>query len=193
MDDAAHDSIAGGCRRVALPASKFELEGEPEGDADFERAALACPCGGEGFRVIGWPWAAVGPGGMLRRTLGRVLREARAAMTLDRPATSLFWLPLTAVCIACSREAILLDDAALPGRIAESARGLPRESHRCRVCRRGEFSLAIGVARGADPRDRAACEIRAHCRACHRATRLAFADARPSEQARTLDLLYGRR
>lgn len=188
-------SFAGGCRLRELPAAEFELEAEAVGEdgVGWERALLACPCGSESFRVIGWPWSAVGPGGALRRTLARVLRETRAALTLDSSDAPLFWLPLFGVCEACGREARLLDEASLPGRLAEPARSLPRESHRCRVCRRGTFRLAIAVGCGADPRDRAAGEIRAHCCACHRATRLAFADARPSEQSRRLDLLYGRR
>ena len=183
--------LAGGCRTLIGATSKFEFE--TNDDPDWERAALACPCGGESFRVVGWPWAAVGPGGAVRRTLGRVLREARAALAVDAALNSLFWLPLSVVCESCGREAKLLDGEALPGRLVASDRSLPRESHRCRVCRRSAFAVAIALAQGSDPRDRAAVEIRGHCVACHRATRIAFFDARPGEQERRLDLLYGRR
>jgi hypothetical protein len=181
--------LVGGCLALDPVAGPFEglrLEG-------FEQAQLACACGGDAFRVIGWPRAAAGRGNAFWRTFARVFREARAAMEPPERARPPFFLPLFAVCEACGREASLFDRDPVSGRLPPEERSLPRESHRCRVCRRGSFSLAVAIAAGRDARDGAAVDVRAHCRACHRTDRLAWSDTRPSEREQRLDLLYGRR
>lgn len=104
-----------------------------------------------------------------------------------------FWLPIVATCFDCGREARILDDEVVVGRLDAIGRREPREGLRCRVCRRGQMELAIGEAR--DPADgmRADFEVVARCRACLREHRVAWSDGRPSEQEVRLDLLYGRR
>lgn len=181
--------LVDGCLALDPVAGPFEALRRP----GWEQARLACPCGGDAFRVIGWPRAAVGRGGSFWRTFGRVFREVRAAMEPPERAESPFFLPLTAVCEGCGREARLFDRDPIPGRLPSEQRTLPREAHRCRVCRRDTFALAVAVCAGEDRRDGAAAEVRAHCRACHHTARLAWSDARPSEREQRLDLLYGRR
>ncbi|MBK7949950.1 MAG: hypothetical protein IPK00_14655 [Deltaproteobacteria bacterium] len=181
--------LVGGCLARDPAAGPFErlgLEG-------FEQARLVCACGSDAFRVIGWPRAAVGRGNAFWRTFARVFREARAAMEPPDRGQPPFFLPLFAVCEACGHEAPLFDCDPVPGRLPAEARSLPRESHRCRVCRRSAFALDVAIAAGRDARDGAAALVRAHCRACHRTDRLAWSDTRPSEREQRLDLLYGRR
>lgn len=178
------------------------LTGAPRADGrdeDWEHVRLACRCGGDGFRIVGWPRAASAVGGVFRRSFTRVFREVRAAMQPPESAESPFRLPLFVACDRCGDERALLDRESVPGRIANEHRHLPRESLRCRVCRRGRFAVDVslaGLATSAGGRgsaEGAAVEVRAHCRACHHTTRIAWADERPSEQALRLDLLYGRR
>ena len=88
---------------------------------------------------------------------------------------------------------MLLDGADVAGRIPEAMRGEPIESVRCRLCRRGSVELVLGVARDAMSRDRVAVELRARCGACRRQSKVAWSDARPTDQEVRLDLLYGRR
>lgn len=104
----------------------------------------------------------------------------------------MFALPLAVVCEACGRERILLDDARLPRRGPSERVRLPRESYRCRVCRRGAVAIRIAWCEGAPPRGGAAVEVHVQCAACQRTARIAAADSRASEQQQRLDRLYGR-
>jgi len=182
-------ALVGSCRTLALGAEPFA----PARTAGWEHARLACDCGGESFRLIGWPRAAVGGGGALFRAFARVLREARAAMEPPERAVSPWCLPLSAGCERCGRETLLFDDERIPGRLPPDLRRLPRESLRCRVCRRGVFGIAVAIAEGELPRDAAAVDVHARCEACHRTARVAWSEPGASEQARRLDRLYGRR
>jgi len=130
-------------------------------------------------------------------------------MEAGEPLESPFWLPVFARCDVCGREAVVLDAAGLAGRMPLDTRGEPRESARCRACRRGSFALVVGATghegEHEDPRDReqavepgvgpasVAVELVMQCAACRRQARIAWSDARPSEQDVRLDLLYGRR
>jgi len=184
--------LVGNFTMIEAAAAPFEFER----GAGWESALLECACGGDAFRLIGWPRAAVGSGGVLWRTFARVFREVRAAMEPPARGESPYLLPLFAACEACGREAGLFDRDAVAGRLAQELRHLPRESLRCRACRRGAFTIGVavgGAAEGALPRDGKAVEVRARCVACHRTARVAWSDARPSAQAQRLDLLYGRR
>ena len=107
-------------------------------------AGLGCACGAQVFRLNGWPRSVVGRGGYLWRSLVRVWREARLPMTGEEPGQSPFLLPIFLDCEHCDRSAPLFDEPGLPGRIESEARSQPRESYRCRACRRGWVTLAAG-------------------------------------------------
>lgn len=107
-------------------------------------AGLGCVCGGRVFRLHGWPRSVVGRGGYLWRSLVRVWREARLPMTGEEPGQSPFLLPIFLDCEHCDRSAPLFDEPGLPDRIESEARSQPRESYRCRACRRGRVTLAVG-------------------------------------------------
>lgn len=165
---------------------------------DFERGAgwdhvgLACECGRPAFRIVGWPRGGMGPGGILRQTFFRAFREARAALRSGSADEPMFELPLSAACESCGVATVLLDDPRVPGRLPADRRVLPRESYRCRVCRRGVVSIRVACCDGGPPRGGAAVEVHVDCLACRRTARVAAADSRASEQQQRLDLLYGR-
>lgn len=163
-----------------------------EGGAGWEHVRLACDCGGTAFRVVGWPRGGAGSGSVLWQTFSRAFREARAAFRPDASSAPMFELPIGAICESCGRERLLLDDGRVPGLLCAERRKLPRESYRCRVCRRGAVSLRIAWLDGSPPRGGVAVEVHVHCLACHRTARIAAADSRASEQQQRLDLLYGR-
>jgi hypothetical protein len=176
---------------------EFRIEASPpppdfEGGVGWDHVRLACDCGGAAFRIVGWPRSGAGPGSVLWQTFSRAFREARAALRSDASSASMFELPIGAACERCGRERMLLDDGRVPGRIATDRRERPRESYRCRVCRRGVVSLRVAYCAGPPPRGGAAVEVHVHCVACHRTARIAGADSRASEQQQRLDLLYGR-
>jgi hypothetical protein len=184
---------------AALPAVAPSPAGWGEG---WSHVRLACACGGDAFRIVGWPRTVSTVGGAFRRSWARVMGEVRAAMAPPESAESPFLLPLFAACDRCGEELAVLDRDLVRGRLASEHRHLPRESVRCRVCRRGLFvigiSLAWGTWKAGDTRDAGAgdgvaVDVCVDCRACHHSTRIAFCDERPSEQALRLDLLYGRR
>jgi hypothetical protein len=112
--------------------------------AAMHYAGLSCSCGARVFRLHGWPRSVVGRGGYLWRSLVRVWREARLPMTGEEPGRSPFLLPIFLDCEHCDRSAPIFDEPGLPERIESEARSQPRESHRCRACRRGRMSLAVG-------------------------------------------------
>jgi hypothetical protein len=161
-------------------------------DAAMSYFALRCACDGVVFRLAGWPRLAAGRGGYFWRTIARIWREARQPMQAGEPVESPFLLPLVLQCDRCDRSAMLFDAPGVDRSLAEADRSLPRESHRCGVCRRGLFDLVAGVTLDADEAA-SALEIFARCHACHRQARVAWADCRPSAQQVRLDLLYGRR
>lgn len=107
-------------------------------------AGVGCACGVQVFRLHGWPRSLVGRGGYLWRSLVRVWREARLPMTGEEPGRSPFLVPIFLDCEHCDRSAPLFDEPGLPERIASEARLQPRESYRCRICRRGRVTLAVG-------------------------------------------------
>ncbi len=180
-------AFVGDCRlEPAAPPPGFA------GGAGWEHVRVVCDCGGAAFRVIGWPRGEGASGGVLWQTFSRAFREARAAFDPDTASTPMFALPIGAACEACGHERLLLDDARVPGRIAAPERGRPRESYRCRVCRRSAVSIRIASVLGQPPRGGAAVEVHVHCLACHRSARIAGADSRASEQQQRLDRLYGR-
>jgi hypothetical protein len=162
---------------------------------------LRCRCGELVFRLSGWPRAISGDGSFFWRTLARVWREARIPTVSGEPIESPFWLPIFARCRQCDREEVLFDGDSGVGHMPAARRHEPRESYRCRVCRRSGVEIVVGVARdprldaapGGAPDDRAALEVVARCHSCHRQARLAFFDGRASIQEIRLDLLYGRR
>lgn len=163
-------------------------------DREMTYVGLGCPCGSPHFHLSGWPRIATGRGGFFWRTVSRVWREARLPMQNGEPVESPFWLPVFARCDRCAREVALLDGAAVLGQLGAARRDEPRESYRCRVCRRGTVELVLGCA--ADPADaaRADFEVVARCRSCERQARVAWSEGgRPSEQELRLDHLYGRR
>jgi hypothetical protein len=159
----------------------------------WEQARLACHCGGRSFRVVGWPRSAGGKGGPIWQTFSRAFREARAALRLTDAQEPLFSLPLFATCERCGREILLLDDERVPARVPAQLRHLPRESYRCRVCRRGAVGVAVAYSEGPPPRGGASVEVHVHCNACHCTSLIAGSDSRAGEQEQRLDLLYGRR
>jgi len=179
-------------------------------------AGLGCSCGARVFRLHGWPHSLVGRGGYLWRSLVRVWREARLPMAEVEPGRSPFLLPVFVDCEQCDRSAPLFDEPGLPERIDSEARALPRESHRCRACRRGRMALVVGWTElpeelrereeSGEPEDSGAgsasqtiamagraFELLARCQACQRQVRIVVGDARASLQEARLDLLYGRR
>ena len=162
-------------------------------DPAMDYGAIRCPCGGGVFRLAGWPRAVSGSGGFFWRSLTRVWREARMAVENGELVESPFRLPLFARCARCDRERTLLDDERVVGRVEAEGRGEPRESVRCRACRRGAFELVVGQARESAPPAPPAVEVVVRCGSCRRQARLAWSDDVPSEQQRRLDLLYGRR
>lgn len=184
MDDRLVDS----CPTYGGVGASFGFDPE----SGWERRRLGCACGGESFRLIGWPRAALAPGGAFRRTFSRVLSEVRAAVRPPDAQDSFYGFPVFALCEACGREARLFDGDPVPDRLDAARRGLPRESFRCRVCRRSAFAVALALAEDPSDRQRAAAEIRVRCTACLRSQRVAWADGRASEQQRRLDRLYGR-
>jgi hypothetical protein len=192
-------------------------------DAEMSYLALRCRCGGEVFRVAGWPRAALGQGAYFWRSFMRVWREARQPMSGGEPVESPFLFPLMLRCDRCDRQGPLFASYGKRGEAIEGAPVdpvQPRESYRCPACRRGRVELVIGVtpdrpgaettdgsavraagtgqgesdAEGARiAADGGAVEVVARCHACRREARVAWADARPSPQQIRLDQLYGRR
>lgn len=158
-------------------------------------AALRCACGVEVFRLAGWPRIASGRGGFFWRTLARVWREARLPMKDGELIDSPFRLPIEARCQGCERDEMLFDDEKVADRLAVNRRGEPRESIRCRACRRGLFELVVGVAmeERLDSPFTAAVEIVTRCHSCHTLARIAWSGGQRSDQEIRLDLLYGRR
>lgn len=163
------------------------------GDDGLVWSGLACPCGSEAFRVLGWPRITTGRGGLFWRSVTRVFRETRQPMEEGELLESPFWLPLRLHCERCDRETGLLDHALVADRLSDSGREEPLESYRCRVCRRGRMSLMVGTAVDAATPERADFVVVARCRACVRESRVAWSHGRPSEQEMKLDALYGRR
>jgi hypothetical protein len=169
---------------------------EPERrDPEMTYVALCCGCGGHIFRLAGWPRLATGRGGFFWRTIARVWREARMPMEAGEPLESPFLLPLDVQCDRCDRRATVFDAPGVAGWLAPAERRQPRESYRCRACRRGRVELVAGLAVDVSEGPARACafELVARCHACHRQARVAWADARPNPQQVRLDLLYGRR
>lgn len=163
-------------------------------DAAMEYVGLECPCGSTLFHLSGWPRVASGGGSFFWRSVARVWREARLPMQDGEPAESPFFLPLFARCDRCLLESVLLDGPLVVGRWPAAQRAEPRESYRCRACRRGSVELVVGQA--ADPirASRADFEVVARCAACRRQARVAWSEGgRPSAQEIRLDQLYGRR
>ncbi len=158
----------------------------------WEHCGLACECGRSAFRVVGWPRGGSGPGGVVWQTFARAFRETRAVLRSGSADEPMFELPLSAACEACGREIVLLDDPRVAGRMPAERRDRPRESYRCRVCRRGAVSIRIACCDGGPPRGGAAFEVHVDCVACRRTARIAAADSRASEQQQRLDRLYGR-
>ena len=175
----------------ADPALRVFAPERPAPDMAYE--GLRCACGGTRFHLAGWPRIALGRGSFFWRAVTRVWREARMPMDADESMESPLWLPVFVRCDACGRNEVLLDGADVAGRIPEAMRGEPIEPVRCRLCRRGSVELVLGVARDAMSRDRVAVELRARCGACRRQSKVAWSDARPTDQEVRLDLLYGRR
>ncbi|MEM9175382.1 MAG: hypothetical protein AAGC67_09110 [Myxococcota bacterium] len=163
------------------------------GDETLSWRALACACGGEGFRITGWPRITTGRGGLFWRSVLRVFRETRQPMDEGELRESPFWLPLRARCERCEREAVVLDDPSVADRLSDAGRAEPVESYRCRVCRRGRMALLVGSAADAKSPERADFVVVARCRACTRESRVAWSRGRPSDQEVALDVLYGRR
>ncbi len=162
-------------------------------DLVLDPSSPVCGCGGVGFHVYGWPRIALGRGGFFWRSVTRVWREARLPLEDGEPTESPFLPPLFVRCVRCEREAALLDDPRVRDAMPETARREPRESLRCRACRRGRFALSAGFAEDAADATRIDVEIVSRCLACEREGRIAWSHARPSEQEVRLDLLYGRR
>jgi hypothetical protein len=121
-------------------------------------------------------------------------------MESGEPVESPFLLPLEVECDRCERRASLFDGLAIGGAMPPSGSTMPREAYRCRSCRRGRVALVVGVTAGSeetfalevDCGEVQAVELFARCHACRRQSRVAWADARPSDQQARLDLLYGR-
>ncbi|MFK7895574.1 MAG: hypothetical protein AB8G23_07040 [Myxococcota bacterium] len=166
-------------------------------DASLAYVGLRCPCGQSLFHLSGWPRVATGRGGYFWRSVSRVWREARVVMKDGEPVESPFWLPLAARCEHCGTESIFLNHESVVGRLPAAAQSDPRESYRCRLCRRGVVSLVVGCAEDEGPGRGSpagvAVEVVTRCDRCHRQDRIAWSDGRPSGQQVRLDLLYGRR
>ena len=160
---------------------------------DLHYVGLRCACGSYGFHLSGWPRVATGPGGFFWRSVARVFREARQPTQIGELRESPYWLPVFARCDACGRESTLLDRAGAPGVLPPERWNEPRESYRCRTCRRGSVELLMGEA-GADQRfGPAESELLVRCVSCHRQACVAWSPDRPTEQQARLDQLYGRR
>jgi hypothetical protein len=181
------------------PAGDFELDPNlplfsPECPLDeMDYRALRCPCGEAVFRVAGWPRVVSGPGGFFWRTLTRVWREASGTTADGERIDSPFRLPIEIRCGVCDREAALFEnaDAAKGENLIE--RDAPRESYRCRDCRRGLVELVVGMST-AEASDRPnAVDVIGRCHRCHHQVRIAASANRDSAQKARLDLLYGRR
>jgi len=166
-------------------------------DAGMEYRGLHCLCGEVVFRISGWPRVISGKGGFFWRTLARVWREARMATEDGEPIESPFWLPLFTRCRRCDTEEAILDGDSEIGHMPLARRREPRESYRCRACRRSEVELVVGSTGGlrldGGLSEHAAVEVVARCHRCRRQARVAFFDGRPSSRQVRLDLLYGRR
>lgn len=183
--------------------------------------ALRCRCGSGTFRVTGRPRAGVGLGSHFWRTLTRVWREARQPLHEGAPIESPFRLPLRLKCEVCGAEGLILDGmsgrnrsgasasrasaTSVDGAAATADPAEPWEAYRCRVCRRGEVAVVVGLTGFARPervegetcadrsRVEGAAEVVCSCRSCRRQERLAWLDDRPTLQEVQLDRLYGRR
>lgn len=164
-----------------------------EARPEMSYVGLRCRCDGTRFRVIGWPRVATAGGSFFWRSLARVWREARATTEEGEPSESPFWLPLFVRCEGCGLESTLLDGDAVAGALPVERRGEPRESYRCRVCRRGVVELVVGEAHDARRPERADYEVLVCCSRCTRQARVAWSEGRPSAREVRLDLLYGRR
>jgi hypothetical protein len=170
-------------------------------DDSLVYAGLRCRCGHGVFHLSGWPRVATGEGGYFWRSVSRVWREARVVMKDGEPVESPFWLPLRARCERCGEESVLFEHDSVAGRLPEEAQSDPRESYRCRLCRRGAVALVVGCAEeretsavtGTGTRVGVAVEVVTRCDRCHRQARVAWSDGRPTHQQVRLDLLYGRR
>ncbi len=160
---------------------------------DMRYAGLVCRCGDRVFHLAGWPKLATGRGGFFWRSFSRVFREARVVTEAGEPVESPYWLPLFATCDRCGRVTAIFDDARVADRLAPARRAEPRESYRCRVCRRGAVAIVVGHASDPLERDRMDCEVVVRCARCLRQARVAWAVGRASEQEARLDALYGRR
>jgi len=166
-------------------------------DREMDYRALRCPCGVEVFRLTGWPRIIGGRGGFFWRSVTRVWFEARLPMQDGELVASPFWLPISTTCHGCGREETLFDGERVAGRMAPEGRAEPKESVRCRVCRRGLVEIVVGVARGAALGERVGpdsdVEVVSRCHSCHRQSRIAWSGGQRSEQEIQLDILYGRR
>lgn len=190
----------------ALKTDAQLLTFAPEGrEAAMRYASLQCGCGGFRFRLSGWLTVSTGKGTFFWRSLTRVWREARQAMSDGSPVHSPFKLPIFVRCEACERVDSIFDDEALIERLPMNDRGDPRESLRCRVCGRGGFELVVGVSgvscgvgvggvEGEESDDSLrAVEVISSCHRCHRQERIAWSRSALSDQEIRLDHLYGRR
>ena len=166
-------------------------------DREMIYHGLSCACGAHVFRLTGWPHVVTGRGGFFWRSVARVWREARLPMQEGEPVESPFWIPLEACCDHCGRIEALFDFEQLEGRMDCDARSEPRESIRCRACRRSLVEIVVGIVEesgrdeGVAPAIRV--EIVSRCHRCHRQARVAWSDPQRSPQEIQLDLLYGRR
>jgi hypothetical protein len=175
------------------PALRFALE---RPDPDMTYYGLGCPCGGQVFRVSGWPRIHSGRGGFFWRSVTRVWREARLQTHAGQPLISPFWIPLGTRCDRCGRAETLFAGEHVGGRRDAQACTEPKESVRCRICRRSQMEIVVGVS-GEDSRIESttagvSVEVVSRCDRCHRQARVAWSDGRRSEQEIRLDLLYGR-
>jgi hypothetical protein len=164
-------------------------------DDSLVYVGLRCRCGHSLFHLSGWPRVATGRGGYFWRSVSRVWREARVVMKDGEPVESPFWLPVVARCERCGDESVLFAHDSVAGRLDEEAQSNPRESYRCRLCRRGVVALVVGCGEdaGVGEGGGVAVEIVAQCNRCRRQARIAWSDGRPTHQQVRLDLLYGRR
>jgi len=161
--------------------------------AEMVYCALRCSCGVDLFRLTGWPRIVSGRGSFFWRTVARVWREARLPTQDGQEIDSPFWLPLSTRCHGCGREQSLFDGEGVAGRLAAAERPKPRESFRCRLCRRGLVELVVGVAEAERAGPPSAVEVVSRCHGCRRQARIASSDSGRSKQEIQLDLLYGRR
>jgi hypothetical protein len=162
-------------------------------DKRMAYSSLHCRCGSNVFRISGWPRVVSGPGGFFWRTLARVWREARLATKDGELTDSPFWLPIFLDCSQCGLEESLFDDGSVAGLRGAADRADPRESIRCRQCRRSCFKLVAGVVADPGNPSRVAVELVSRCHRCQFEARVAWSDGLPSDREIQLDLLYGRR